>query len=103
MLLRVMLCSFNFRQSNRRRRVWEREPNEEYASERNCGGKEKRQSPTDKHQINAKNDEYSSPHGGRDVSKRHFAREVVGWKTKRPQARTRWKAPSLETTVQHAD
>src|SRR5438309_234356 len=71
MLLRVTFGAFDFRQSNRRRRVGKGKPNKDDASEGDRRRNEEGESPTDNHEISTKNDNQSAADRMRDIPDRH--------------------------------
>src|SRR5437660_2046501 len=103
MLLRVMFGAFDFRQSNRRRRVGKGKPNKDDASEGDRRRNEEGESPTDNHEISTKNDNQSATDRMRDIPDRHSACQFLWRKPMREQTRAWRKTHALKPTVRHPD
>src|SRR3989442_12962033 len=101
MLFRVTFGAFDFRQSNRRRRVWKGKPNKDDASEGERRRHKESKSPTNYHEISTENDNQSTADRMRDIPNRHAARQFLRGKQMGQQTRARREAHALKPTVRH--
>src|SRR3989442_32437 len=101
MLFRVTFGAFDFRQSNRRRRVWKGKPNKDDASEAAPRHKKKSKPPLNPPEIPKEKNNLPPADRMRDIPNRHAARQFLRGKPMGQQTRARREAHALKPTVRH--
>src|SRR5205085_2653963 len=100
---RAALRALHLWKTNRRRRIGQREPDEDNATERDQGRDKKTKTPIDDDQVAAKDDDQSATDRVRGIPNRHFCRELAGRKPMGQEPGARRKPHSLKPTIGYPD